>query len=200
LSRLSGQEDIIIGTGNEGRRHEDLRHIIGMFVNTLALRTYPAKKKTFTEFLREIKEMTLAAFENQDYPFEDLLERVAPQRDTSRNPLFDVVFQFQAGGNSLKTVQAVKVKPYEFQVGVSKFDLTLWGFETGATLLFNIEYCTRLFEKETIIKVADYFKRIIAAVLEDPEKQMINIEMFTEEEQAEELAQFTDRLEMDELA
>jgi polyketide synthase PksJ len=199
LSRLSGQEDIVIGTGTEGRRHEDLRGIIGMFVNTLALRTYPGKNKTFAGFLKEIKEMTLAAFENQDYPFEELVEKVVPQRDTSRNPLFDVVFQFQAAGDSQNQAQTLSVKPYGMKVGISKFDLTLWGFEVGETLLFNFEYCTRLFEEETIVKMAEFFKRIIAAVLEDPRKQLIKIDIFTEEEQVEELAQFTDNLELDEL-
>jgi amino acid adenylation domain-containing protein len=199
LSRLSSQEDIVIGTGTEGRRHEDLRHIIGMFVNTLALRTYPGKNKTFGGFLKELKESTLAAFENQDYPFEDLVEKVLPHRDTSRNPLFDVVFQFQAAADSQNHARALKVKPYQMQVGISKFDLTLWGFETGETLFFYFEYCTRLFEEETIIKMAEYFKRIIAAVLKNPGEQLINIEIFTEEEQEAELVQLTDDLELDEM-
>jgi amino acid adenylation domain-containing protein len=199
ISKLSGQEDIVIGTGSEGRRHEDLRRIIGMFVNTLALRSYPEKNKTFNGFLKELKESTLAAFENQDYPFEDLVEKVVPHRDASRNPLFDVVFQFQAAGDSQNQTRALKVKPYQMKVGISKFDLTLWGFEIGETLFFNFEYCTRLFEEETIIKMAEYFKRIIAALPENPGKQLIDIEMFTEEEQEGELVQLTDDFELDEM-
>ncbi|MCP5107711.1 MAG: non-ribosomal peptide synthetase, partial [bacterium] len=74
LAVLSGQEDIVVGTAVAGRRHADLEEIIGMFVNTLAIRNYPGGEKSFIKFLRELKERTLTAFENQDYPFEDLVE------------------------------------------------------------------------------------------------------------------------------
>jgi amino acid adenylation domain-containing protein len=95
LSRLSGQEDIIIGTPVSGRGHADLQRIIGMLVNTLALRNSPRADKTFKEFLGEVKEKALEAFENQNYPFEDLVDALNVQRDTSRNPLFDAMFVLQ---------------------------------------------------------------------------------------------------------
>jgi non-ribosomal peptide synthetase component F len=78
-----------------GRRHADLEKIIGMFVNTLALRNYPAGEKTLKDFLNELKERTLATFENQEYQFEELVEKVEVNRDTGRNPLFDVMFVLQ---------------------------------------------------------------------------------------------------------
>jgi amino acid adenylation domain-containing protein len=92
LSRLSNQEDIIVGTPVAGRRHADLEPIIGMFVNTLALRSHPIGEKTFRQFLSEVKTQTLEAFENQDYQFEELVEQVEVKRDAGRNPLFDVMF------------------------------------------------------------------------------------------------------------
>ncbi|MCP5102042.1 MAG: non-ribosomal peptide synthetase, partial [bacterium] len=95
LARLSGGEDIIIGTPTAGRSHADLQGIIGMFVNTLAMRNHPAGEKTVRAFLGEVKQHTLEAFENQDYPFEDLVEKVTVARDISRNPLFDVMFALQ---------------------------------------------------------------------------------------------------------
>ncbi|HLP58706.1 MAG TPA: condensation domain-containing protein, partial [Candidatus Deferrimicrobium sp.] len=95
LSKLGGQEDIIVGMPTAGRRHADLQQIIGMFVNTLALRNFPVANKTFREFLKEVKQKTLAAFENQEYPFENLVEKVVVNRDTGRNPLFDVIFVLQ---------------------------------------------------------------------------------------------------------
>jgi hypothetical protein len=94
LSRLSGQQDLVVGSPAAGRRHADLEKIIGMFVNTLALRNYPEGEKTFKEFLLEVKERTLEAVENQDYPFEELVEKVSIIRDAGRNPLFDVMFTF----------------------------------------------------------------------------------------------------------
>ncbi|MCP4148589.1 MAG: AMP-binding protein, partial [bacterium] len=92
LSKLSALEDIIVGTPTAGRRHADLENIIGMFVNTLATRNYPNGDKTIEEYLREVKENTLQAFENQEYQFEELVDRLSMRRDTGRNPLFDVMF------------------------------------------------------------------------------------------------------------
>ena len=101
LAKLSSQEDIIIGTPIASRRHADLENIIGMFVNTLALRNYPMGNKSFRQFLDEVNARSLAAFENQEYPFEDLLDRVAVLRDVRRNPLFDIMFTFDTLSASL---------------------------------------------------------------------------------------------------
>ena len=92
LSKLTSQEDIVVGTPIAGRRHVDLENIIGMFVNTLALRNFPAGDATFIQFLNQVKEQTFSAFENQDYQFEDLVEQASVNRDTSRNPIFDVLY------------------------------------------------------------------------------------------------------------
>ncbi|MCP4117989.1 MAG: AMP-binding protein, partial [Desulfobacteraceae bacterium] len=92
LSKLGGQEDIIVGMPTAGRRHADLENIIGMFVNTLVMRNYPSGEKTCREFLKEIKKGTLQAFDNQEYQFEDLVDRLSVRRDTGRNPIFDVMF------------------------------------------------------------------------------------------------------------
>ncbi|MCP4216226.1 MAG: hypothetical protein GY765_16380 [bacterium] len=95
LARLSGQEDIIVGSTVAGRPHADLQDIIGMFVNTLALRNTPQGAKPFNHLLQEIKTSTLTAFENQDYPFEDIVDRVQVSRDTARNPVFDIMLSLQ---------------------------------------------------------------------------------------------------------
>ncbi|MCP4149236.1 MAG: non-ribosomal peptide synthetase, partial [bacterium] len=91
LSKLTGQEDIIVGTPTAGRRHADLEKITGMFVNTLAMRNYPGREKKFKDYLAEVKENTMQAFENQEYQFEDLVEKLSVKRDTGRNPIFDVM-------------------------------------------------------------------------------------------------------------
>ncbi|MCP5108355.1 MAG: hypothetical protein GY950_33520, partial [bacterium] len=94
LAKISGQEDIVVGTPVAGRRHVEMEPVIGMFVNTLALRNFPDGETSFTGFLQTVKENALNAFENQDYPFEELVEEIAVNRDVSRNPLFDVMFVF----------------------------------------------------------------------------------------------------------
>ncbi|UCH97675.1 MAG: AMP-binding protein, partial [Candidatus Aminicenantes bacterium] len=179
LSKLTGQEDIVIGTPVAGRRHADLEAIIGMFVNTLALRNYPRGNKTFTRFLNDLKENALNAFENQDYQFEDLVENVSLnlKRDPSRNPLFDVLFALQNMDSREMEIPGSKSKPYEIENRIAKFDLSVMAMETGEHLLFEIEYCTKLFKKETIERLIGFFKRVIFSIIENPLAKIKEIEI-----------------------
>jgi iturin family lipopeptide synthetase A len=182
LSKLSGQEEIVIGTPTAGRGHAELQQIIGMFVNTLVLVLSPGGEKTFREFLGEVRQTALTAFENQGYQFEDLVDQIAVNRDLSRNPLFDVMFVFQNVGMSKIEIPGLVLKPYEYDGRVSKFDLTLAGNETEDGLLFSFEYCVRLFKAETVEKFRDYFRTIVSDVLENPGKKLSEIEIISEME------------------
>jgi amino acid adenylation domain-containing protein len=189
LSKLCGQEDIIIGAPTAGRRHADLHLIIGMFINTLVMRNYPTGQKTFKEFLDEVKERTLAAFENQDYPFDELVDQIAVTRDTSRNPLFDVMFVLQnvavqAGTIPEAQIPGLAIAPYQpkTQLNVSKFDMTLVAVESGDRLLFTYEYCTSLFRKETIKRFITYFERIVEDICRDMDKKISDIDIISPEE------------------
>jgi tyrocidine synthetase-3 len=177
LSKLSGQEDIVVGTPVSGRDHADLQNVVGMFVNTLALRNYPGGQKTFREFLKEIKRRTLAAFENQDYPFEELAEKVASVRDSSRNPLFDVMFTLRNLDFPELEIPGLRLKPYPYETGISKFDLTLTGIEGDDRFRFIFEYRTGLFKEETIDEFINYFKDITTCVLENRDIKLENIEI-----------------------
>ena len=197
LARISGQEDIVVGTGIEGRRHEDLRDIIGMFINTLPIRNFPQGEKTFIEFLREVKKTTLRAFDNQEYQFEDLVEKVAPDRDATRNPLFDVSFQLQNIELPTLEITGMKLMPYNNVKRISKFDLTLWAFETGEILNFAIEYSTKLFKEETIEWFARHFKDILSFFAANPGEKLSEIRMIFDKERNEILSQFSGNLEND---
>jgi amino acid adenylation domain-containing protein len=180
VSKLTNQEDIVIGTPVAGRWHVDLEQIMGMFVNTLPLRNFANEDKTFIEFLLEIKGRTLEAFENQNYQFEDLVDRLAVDRDMSRNPLFDLMFTFQnfevgVGGGLEQTL-------YPFVDEIAKFDLTLRGMEAGERLIFAFQFCTKLFKRETIERCVSYFKKIALSVVENPEKKISEIEVIPEAE------------------
>jgi tyrocidine synthetase-3 len=182
LSKISAQENIVVGTPIAGRRHDNILKIVGMFVNTLAINAYPSGEKTFKEFLNEIIEITINAFENQDYQFVDLVEKIAIQRDMSRNPIFDTMFvlenTFPSPGNLSKNELAdLKIKPYQYESRTAKFDLSLNSFESEGKLYFSIEYCTKLFRDETIIRFIDYFKRIIRTVIDAPGKKISGIEI-----------------------
>ena len=179
LAKLSGQEEIIIGTPTAGRRHADLQHIIGMFVNTLALGNFPNGGKRFVEFLKEVKERTLAAFENQEYPFEDLVDLLSPDRDISRNPLFDVMFTLQLMDIPEIKIPGLKLKPYNRGSSIARFDLTLYAVEMASKLFFTFEYGTRLFKKDTVRRFANYFKNIMSSVLETPGKKLSQLEIVT---------------------
>ncbi|MCP4213107.1 MAG: AMP-binding protein, partial [bacterium] len=148
LSKLSGQEDIIVGTPIAARRHADLQNIIGMFVNTLAMRNYPGGAKTFPDFLEEVKERSLEAFENQDYPFEDLVDKLVVNRDISRNPLFDVMLAVEniseksESADSETTHKDDLEHDYKYKKISSKFDMALTCQEEGEDLRFSLIYCT----------------------------------------------------------
>ncbi|MDQ1349717.1 MAG: hypothetical protein QG657_17, partial [Acidobacteriota bacterium] len=188
FSKLSGEEDIVIGTPIAGRRHAELQDIVGMLVNTLPLRNYPAIGKTFNDFLEEVKERTLEAFRNQDYPFENLVEKLAVIRDTSRNPVFDVMFGFQNMEMPAIDVPGLTLRPYEFEIKTAKFDLNLAGREDDDQLTFSLEYSTKLFKEETIRDFIGYFKNIIHSITGDPGMKLADIEIIDQDEKERILA------------
>jgi tyrocidine synthetase-3 len=194
LSKLSSQEDIVIGTPIAGRRHADLEKIIGMFVNTLALRTYPSKEKRFMDFLGEVQEKTLDVFENQDYQYEDLVEQVPINRDASRNPLFDAMFVMQISDFQTIAIPGLRVSPYQYENKTSKFDLTLIGVETEEQLCFTFEYMTKLFRESTIERFIGYFQKIISGLVNDREKgtKLWEMEIISAEEKRLILLDFND--------
>ncbi|MDQ1352812.1 MAG: hypothetical protein QG657_3118, partial [Acidobacteriota bacterium] len=192
LSRLSSQEDIIVGSPVAGRRHADLENIIGMFVNTLALRNYPSSEKKFADFLEEVKERTLKAFENQEYQYEDLVEEVVLTRDVSRNPLFDTMFLVQEAGSQKTESTGLKLIPYASEHKISKFDLTLAATEVEESLRFTFEYCTKLFKQETVERFIVYFENIIRSIAKNKNQRICDLEILPEEEKKRILFEFND--------
>jgi acyl carrier protein len=192
LSKLSNQEDILVGTPIAGRRHADLEQIIGMFVNTLVLRNLPEGDKTYRVLLKEIKKRLVESFENQDYPYEELVEDVTISRDSSRNPLFDTMFGLQNMTISRLELQKLQLVPYEGWIRSSKFDLSLKVWEVEEKLNFVFEYSTSLFKKDTIERYKIYLKRIISTVVSQPDIIIENISLLSEEEKKQLLLDFND--------
>src|SRR5699024_11174697 len=114
----------VVGVPVAGRQLAQLEQMIGMFVNTLAIRSYPIQNKTFRQFLNEIKEKTMNALQHQDYPFDHLVSRLKLERDLSRNPLFDTMFRFQSIGEE-KRVPSLHIEPYPIETLFVPFDLIL---------------------------------------------------------------------------
>jgi amino acid adenylation domain-containing protein len=174
LARLCGQEDMVVGTAVAGRRHADLGRIIGMFVNTLALRNYPQGDKTFTAFLQEVRTRTLDAYDNQDYQFEDLVQKVLARRETGRNPLFDVLFSFislnrestaAAPAGPEVEIPGLHIERYGDGSQEAKFDLMMIGLDEGGPkgASFTLRYRTGLFKRETIENLIGCFKEVVSA-------------------------------------
>jgi len=192
LSKIGARqpEDIVIGTAVEGRGGADLEGTAGLFVNTLALRNYPVGERSFDEFVRNVRDRVLDAVENQDYPFERLVEKVSVPRDAGRNPLFDVMFTYQETGESQKGIAGLTFTPMPFEIDSSNFDMFLQAFESRGTLSFRLRYCTRLFKEETVRRIAGYFQQVIRSVIEDPGIRLSEIEILPPGEKHRILVEF----------
>jgi len=200
LYKYTGQTDIIIGSGTAGRPHTDLQSIMGMFVNTLAIRCSPAGDKTYNTFLQEVINQGITAIENQDVQFETLVDKLDLERDPSRNPLFDislVLLEFAQNRETPKNPPEPSIindnfytTPY--QNPASRFDMTFFVLQPQEKIYINIEYYTGIFKKETIQRLAAHFQNIIQAVINEPGQQIKNIEMLTRAEQHQVLYAFND--------
>ena len=192
LFKYTGQEDVVVAMPVEGRRHEDLRHIIGMFVNTLAVRSYPAGDKPFKVFLDEVKEDLINAYEHQEYPFETLVEKLGIKRDPSRNPLFDTMFVLQNTDLSAFSDIGFSAELFAYRSNTSKFDITIEALDQGDTIEYSIEYCTDLFEEETIQRLSSHYSNVLADIVEHPTKKLCDIDILSKQERHQLLVDFND--------
>ncbi|MBP2646106.1 MAG: amino acid adenylation domain protein, partial [Firmicutes bacterium] len=190
LAKYSGQEDIVVGSPIAGRAHADLEGIIGMFVNTLAMRNYPEKDKSFREFLQEVKENALSAYEHQDYQFEELVDRLDIPRNLSRNPLFDTMFVLQNTDTIAMEFKGLKFSSYELDSKVAKFDLTLEAVERNNRLEFTLEYDTKLFKQETAERLGRHFTNVLTGIVEQPGIKLGDIGLMSEVEKSQILITF----------
>jgi acyl transferase domain-containing protein/acyl carrier protein len=176
LSKYSGQEDIVVGTPIAGREHTDFENIIGLFINALPMRNFPSANKTFLQFLQDVKENTLRDFQNQQYPFGRLLEKLGLLTDISRNPLFDVELTLQNMEVPELQIEGLRFIPYQSSLPQrSQVDITFNVIETDEAIHGNVLYCTALFTRETIQRFIVSFKEILFTVLEKKEIQLKDI-------------------------
>ncbi|MFC0215898.1 amino acid adenylation domain-containing protein [Paenibacillus chartarius] len=192
LHKYSGQDDIIVGTPVAGRPHADVEPVIGMFVNTLALRGRPEPLKTFEQLLDEVKRTTLDALDNQHYPFDALVEQLNVPRDLSRNPLFDTMFSLQNINMDTREMTGLQIEPYPFEGGAAKFDLSLEATATDDELVVSFEYGSALFRHDTVERMAGHYLNILAEAAANPQLTLAEIDMVSEREKMQILEQFND--------
>ncbi len=176
LYKYSGQEDIIVGTPIAGRPHADIQNIMGIFVNTLALRNKPKGDKKYIDFLFEVKENSLKAYENQSYQLETLVEKLGIRRDASRNPLFDVMFNMIDSDNEGKIRLGESLaKNYDIGNNASKVDLTLRFMEKPKNILLVLDFSISLYNVDTIEMIIDDYIYILQTITKDRYARIDNI-------------------------
>ncbi|MGB7603970.1 MAG: amino acid adenylation domain-containing protein, partial [Lutisporaceae bacterium] len=193
LNRYSNQEDIVIGSLSAGRTQAEIQNIIGMFNNFLPIRNKIDSKNSFMSFVNATKEVMLNAYENQEYPYDKMVESFANRNDISRNPLFDTMLilhnQLEAG-TSFK-MDTLTFKRYEYDSKTSKLDFKLDAYiDELDELSCILEYNTRLYNASTIERLATHFVNIAKEIVENPYKKLCEIQMIAEEEKQLILGEF----------
>ncbi|MFE7777026.1 amino acid adenylation domain-containing protein [Streptomyces sp. NPDC057445] len=183
LARYTAQQDIAVGTPIAGRDRTELEPLIGFFVNTLVMRTDLSGDPAFTELLGRVRETALAAYEHQDVPFDRLVEELRPDRDLSRNPLFDVLFQLHPDRPDTLGLDGLRVETLDADNGTAKFDLSLAMTEHPGGLTGTLQYSTDLFDRVTVERFAGHYLRLLHSVAEGPDLPLSRLEMLLEEEQ-----------------
>ena len=194
LYRYTGQTDMVIGSPIAGRDHWELEDQIGFYVNTLAIRTRLSGDDSFSTLVNKVRENTLNAYGHQMYPFDRLVEDLKIQRDMSRSPLFDVMVVLQntgVGGKGLSEMEGVRIRPYEVDLRMSKYDL-VFNFEErdDDTVYFNVEYNTDLFSDTRIDRMMRHYVNMISQLTVDASQCLDNVDYLSEEEKHELLYSF----------
>jgi amino acid adenylation domain-containing protein len=187
LSRLSGQDDVVVGTPVANRPDPALENLIGFFANTLALRTDLSGDPTFRELLTSTRDTTLAAYANQDLPFEHLVDELGLDRDLSRNPLFQAMLAFQHDQLPSHRLGDLDLRAGELDTGTAKFDLTLTIVPTADGLHARWEYRRDLFDDTTIARFAGHYLTLLEALLADPDRPIGTLPLLTPEERDQQL-------------
>lgn len=192
LSKYSGQEDIVIGSPIAGRRLTQMERVAGMFLNTLAIRTRPEKNKRVIDFLKETKQNLLDAYDNQDYPFEELVDELNVRRDFTRNPLFDVMLILQ--NMEIKPIELpeIQVTPCEISNKRARFDMTINLQEQDGKVVCDVEYRSKLYNKETIERMMKHYVNVLKEIGNNAEKTIREINILDEKEQEQLLMGFND--------
>ncbi|WP_052083106.1 non-ribosomal peptide synthetase [Rhodococcus fascians] len=188
LARLSGTEDIVVGTPIAGRGEAGLDALVGMFVGTLVLRTEVSAHLSFVELLAATRAADLAAFDNTDVPFERLVDEFAPSRSTDHSPLFQVLLEFQNNQRAHLELPDLVVDGVDIDAGIAKFDLQLTvsenfdddGVPSGIDMAFT--YATDLFEESTVREFVRRFSMLVDGVTAAPDRAIGDVDMLTDDE------------------
>ncbi|MCG1048882.1 AMP-binding protein, partial [Mycetohabitans sp. B6] len=179
LARLSGQEDLVIGTASANRHHPQIEPLIGFFVNTLALRMDVSGEPSATQLLERVRRTALEAQAHQDLPFEQVVEIVQPPRRLEHTPLFQVMFVWQSNERAVWDLPEVEVTPAKWAYDVVKFDLDLHLYESGEEIVGALGYATALFDRATIERHIGYLQTTLQAMAADASHPVTRVELLS---------------------
>ncbi len=179
LSRLSGQDDILVGTPIAGRNRAETEDLIGFFVNTLVIRGDLSGNPTFRDFLGRVRERSLEAYAHQDLPFEKLVEQLHPERDLAHPPLFQVMFAFENYPIAFPKAGGLSIENVEFETQVSNFDLTLDMALQEKGLGASIEFNTDLFDRPTVRRWLENLEVMLEGIAADPDRRISELPILT---------------------
>ncbi|GAB4583081.1 hypothetical protein Ntsu_09130 [Nocardia sp. IFM 10818] len=188
LARLSGTDDIAIGTPVAGRGEAELDDLVGMFVNTLVLRTRVPGGTSFGELVEATRETDLQAFAHADIPFEQLVELLRPERSTARNPLFQVMLSFANLPDTTLELPGLRVGAVDFDSGTEQVDLSLTIQDSGVAgggMAAMLSYTRDLFDESTVELLAQRFVRLLAGLIAEPDRAIGDIALLSDPEHAE---------------
>jgi non-ribosomal peptide synthetase component F len=182
LARYSGQDDIAVGTPVANRNRPELEGLIGFFVNTLVLRTDLSGNPSFREVLKRVEETALGAFAHQELPFEKLVAESRPERNLSRNPLFQVMFVFQNTPQETLQFSGLELSYLDAETDTTPFDLVLGLMEDADGIMGTLEFRTELFEPITIARMAAHYHQLLMSIVAGSERRIGDLPLVTASE------------------
>ncbi len=183
LFRYSGREDLLVGTPIRGRSQPEVENLIGFFVNALVLRTKPTAKRTFRDFLGDVRTTVLDAFSHQDMPFELLLRELNVRRDLSRTPIYQAFFTFQDVSNRGSALGPVPYGQIHVHAAATQTDLSFWVKETGHGMVGGIDYAVDLFDRSTIVRLLGHLRVLLRSIVADPSQELGQLPLLTRGEE-----------------
>ncbi|WP_405579612.1 amino acid adenylation domain-containing protein [Streptomyces sp. NBC_01092] len=184
LSKYTGRQELVVGTPVDGRYHPACADIIGMFGNSLPLRTAPDADKTFGAYVDEVRAAVIDGLHHQAYPFEELVRELNLPRDPSRNPLFDFMFVFTDLAESWFEMDGAIGTPEPVSIGVAKMDMTFSAYEREDTVEVIQEYAVDVFDEDTVEQMGRHYTRLLEQALAAPDAPMGGHRLVTDEERA----------------
>ncbi len=181
LSRLSGQDDVVVGSPSAGRSRVEVEGLIGLFLNTLVLRTDLSGEPTFRELLGRVKSAVLGAYHYQALPFERLLEELQPERQLSRTPIFQILFNFVSLSDLSLELPGLQIDPVRLGEPESKFDFTLYVHELADSFQCNLVYNADLFDRERMVEMMRQLQSLLEQASAHPERRIGDLSLVTPE-------------------